>query len=877
MTNSLKFRLACGRIGCGCLAAFCLALAIAGTWTTAPAFASWAIGSGRSSVPPPTYTAPPVISGTTQDGQVLTTTTGSWSSPLSLTYKYQWQRCDSTGAGCATITHATTSTDKLTSQDVGHQLTVTVTATDTAHQTGMASAAAVGPVTSPAAPLDTALPAISGTLQDGQTLKATSGAWSSPDALAYRYQWQLCGSAGTGCANIPGATASSYKALSASVNHQLTVVVTATDKENQAVPATATPVGPVTPPPPPFTTVPPAISGTPQDGQTLQATGGTWSSPDSLAYHYQWQRCDSSGAGCTNVSGAASTLYKLTGADFGHQVTVLVTATDRENQTGPSSALPVGPVTAPPPPANSAPPMISGPTQASMTLSVSDGSWTSTDPLAFSYQWQRCDSTGANCAPIQGQNAPSYTLTSDDVGSDINVVVTATDSENQVTGATAGAVGPIAAGPTLTGIHKIQHVVIIMQENRSFDNYFGTYPGADGIPAGVCAPDPRNGGCVAPYHDTANSDLGGPHGWVPSAADIDNGRMDGFVGQAEKDCGTAIRVCAPCSQSQPTQCIDVMGYHDSREIPNYWTYANNFVLQDHMFESAPAVSGPSHLYQVSGWSASCTDPQDPFSCTTNLTSPSPPTGKPLYAWTDVTYLLHAAGVSWGYYVFQGSEPDCESNSQLTCAPVQQGPKTPSIWNPLPSFTTVNKDGQLGNVQTLSSFFTAAKDGALPAVSWIVPNGVVSEHPPSTLSAGQTYVTGLVNAIMRSPDWGSTAIFVSWDDWGGFYDNVVPPAVDQNGYGLRVPGLVISPYAKHGYIDSQTLSHDAYLKFIEDDFLGGQRLDPATDGRPDPRPTVRENAPQLGDLSSDFNFSQASRPPVILPVCPTTDLTPTPNC
>ena len=156
---------------------------------------------------------------------------------------------------------------------------------------------------------------------------------------------------------------------------------------------------------------------------------------------------------------------------------------------------------------------------------------------------------------------------------------------------------------------------------------------------------------------------------------------------------------------------------------------------------------------------------------------------------------------------------------------------------------------------------------MPAVSWIDPNGTVSEHPPALVSAGQAYVTGLINAIMRSPDWSSTAIFLSWDDWGGFYDHVVPPVIDRNGLGLRVPGIVISPYARRGFIDHQILSHDNYNKFIEDDFLGGQRLDPLTDGRPDPRPDVREASPLLGDLVSDFDFSQAPRDPVILPVHP----------
>ncbi len=437
-----------------------------------------------------------------------------------------------------------------------------------------------------------------------------------------------------------------------------------------------------------------------------------------------------------------------------------------------------------------------------------------------------------------------------------------------------------------TGIHKIRHVVIIMQENRSFDSYFGTYPGADGIPPGVCVPDPINGGCVAPFHDSADLNYGGPHGQSEAGQDIHGGAMDGFVAMAEHGmgCNTTNPECSPCVGSQASsgqgsgngQCDDVMGYHDAREIPNYWNYAQNYVLQDHMFEPNASWSLPAHLYMVSEWSAVCSVALDPFSCRGALQSPNPDyTGSiggpsdqtPHYAWTDLTYLLHGQNVSWGYYVFKGTEPDCENDSAMTCAPVQQGPQTAGIWNPLPSFTDVRQDGQLSNIQSLSSFFSQARSGSLPAVSWIVPNDKVSEHPPNLVSAGQAYVTGLVNTIMHSPDWNSTAIFLSWDDWGGFYDHVVPPVVDRMGYGIRVPGIVISPYSRRGYIDHQTLSHDAYNKFIEDDFLGGARLDPLTDGRPDPRPDVREDNPILGDLSADFNFAQGPRAPLILPVHP----------
>jgi phospholipase C len=213
---------------------------------------------------------------------------------------------------------------------------------------------------------------------------------------------------------------------------------------------------------------------------------------------------------------------------------------------------------------------------------------------------------------------------------------------------------------------------------------------------------------------------------------------------------------------------------------------------------------------------------------------------------------------------------------MICRPRNQRVTVPGIWNPLPQFDTVRQDGQLGNIQDVANFVTAAKQGTLPAVSWVVPDSTVSEHPPALVSAGQAYVTMLVNAVMQGPEWKNSAIFLSWDDWGGFYDHVVPPRVDENGYGLRVPGLVISPYARQGYIDHQTLSFDAYLKFIEDDFLHGQRLDPKTDGRPDPRPDVRENAAALGNLLNDFDFNQAPRPPLELPVNPQTDLIPSPS-
>lgn len=416
------------------------------------------------------------------------------------------------------------------------------------------------------------------------------------------------------------------------------------------------------------------------------------------------------------------------------------------------------------------------------------------------------------------------------------------------------------------GLGKIQHVIIIMQENRSFDTYFGTYPGANGIPMHngaptVCVPDPTTKTCEKPFHDAKDINAGGPHAAASATMDINSGKMDGFIQafrQAQKACKNPD---TPGCARGPTP--DVMGWHDAREIPNYWSYAQNFVLQDAMFEPNASWSLPSHLFMVSAWSAKCANAGDPSSCVNALDGASGlNVSKNDYAWTDLTYLLHKANISWAYYLSEGNQPDCADDAML-CQTLPQARSVPGIWNPLPAFDTVKQDGQLGNIQTVDNFFSAAKSGSLPNVAWIVPENKVSEHPPARVSVGESYVTDIINAAMQSPDWNNTAIFLSWDDWGGFYDHVVPPRVDENGYGLRVPGLVISPYAKKGFIDHQTLSFDAYLKFIEDVFLGGARIDPATDGRPDPRPTVRENAAQLGNLASDFDFNQPPRPALIL--------------
>ena len=420
------------------------------------------------------------------------------------------------------------------------------------------------------------------------------------------------------------------------------------------------------------------------------------------------------------------------------------------------------------------------------------------------------------------------------------------------------------------GIDKIEHVVIVVQENRSFDHYFGTYPGADGLPRSsdgtfdVCIPGPALGRCVRPYHSRTMYDAGGSHNQAASDAAVDGGAMDGFA-RVARDRGNLCTRKPGDSRCRrtltgPAGQPDVMGFHTREEIPNYWRYADEFVLQERMFAPADSWTLPSHLFLVSAWSATCTDPLDPMSCSSDLDTPGdgwrPRTGDPRpYAWTDITYLLEKNGVEWEYYVGRDTcvEPPCAEGGRATVA----------TQLPIAGFRTVAQNHQLRNIRPHADFFAAAADDTLPQVSWVMPYPGVGEHPPDSVADGQAWVTKVVNAVMRGPEWDSSAIFITWDDWGGFYDHVVPPRVDGNGYGIRVPGLLISPYARAGFVDHQTLSFDAYLKFIEDRFLDGQRLDPATDGRPDSRPTVREELAILGDLANEFDFTQAPRPPVIL--------------
>jgi phospholipase C len=374
-----------------------------------------------------------------------------------------------------------------------------------------------------------------------------------------------------------------------------------------------------------------------------------------------------------------------------------------------------------------------------------------------------------------------------------------------------------------------------MQENRSLDEYFATYPGVDGVSSGVCLQGPAGTPCVQLYHDTNDVNKGGPHMWSNANADVDGGKMDGFLiqsyGANTTNCVPPDPDCAPGKDPR-----DVLGQHDYNEIANYWNYAHLYVLQDRMFESVLSYSLPAHLYMLAAQSGGYTGD--------GQTEPKS------YSFPEITELLTSGKVTWKYYITSGTVPDTEDGSVVGTLPNQmQDPYKYTLWNPLAAFPAVMNDpAQKSRLQDLSQFYDDCKNGALPQVSWIIPSSPISDHPPAQVSASMEYVTGLVNSVMNSSNWNDTAIFIAWDDWGGFYDHVVPPRVDRYGLGIRVPGLVVSPYAKQGLVDHNTYSFESWLKIVEERF----GVIPMT---------ARDNTSM--DMIDSFDFTQQPRAPVLL--------------
>jgi phospholipase C len=384
---------------------------------------------------------------------------------------------------------------------------------------------------------------------------------------------------------------------------------------------------------------------------------------------------------------------------------------------------------------------------------------------------------------------------------------------------------------------KIQHIVYILKENRSFDNYFGMFPGAEGATSGVISTGER----IALGHtpDRVPRDLG--HGWSDAHTAINGGRMDQFDLVQAGNVGNDLL--------SMTQLLD-------SDIPNYWSYAEHFALGDHMFGSISADSFPNHLYAVASQSGGVIG--NPNSLTWGCDA-SPQTrvlgvdtegnfteSFPCFEFQTVADRLESANVSWRYY-----------------APVQG--QIGYIWSVFDAIGHIRRTSLWNDrVVPYAQFLEDATAGTLPSVSWLIPDWAVSDHPsrpipggPRTISLceGENWTVQYINAIMQGPDWPSTAIVLTWDDFGGFYDHLPPPMVDYYGLGIRVPFIVISPYVKEGMVSHTVYESASVLQFIETRFKVK---------------ALTKRDVEANSLLDMFDFSQVPAPPLILPprTCPT---------
>jgi hypothetical protein len=379
------------------------------------------------------------------DGEILTTASGSWSSPTQVSYSYQWVRCAADGAGCQDIAGATSTTRTLAPADIGSRLKARVTATNAA-----GSSTADSPLSGVVAgvpPSNSSAPTISGTPVNGQSLTASDGTWSGSPTITLARQWRRCDSAGDNCQDVAGATAATYALSGADVGKTIRVRVTGTSAYG-ATAASSAPTG-VVGSSPPTNVAAPTISGPAVDGQWLTPDDGSWTGDGNMSYRHQWVRCDSAGSNCQDIAGGTDYAYRLTAADIGRRVKMRVIVTS-EYGTGTANSNLTG-VVAAAPPTNSAPPSIGGTATDGQQLAMTDGgNWNGTGPFSWSYRWVRCDSAGNNCQDITGATASRYTLTPSDVGKRVRMRLTATSQHGSDSGLSAPTAVVSGVAPTNT-------------------------------------------------------------------------------------------------------------------------------------------------------------------------------------------------------------------------------------------------------------------------------------------------------------------------------------------------------------------------------------------------------------------------------------------
>jgi hypothetical protein len=374
------------------------------------------------SAPVPMIVKAPTINGAAQQEKTLAETHGEWTNgPTSFTY--QWQQCNSEGNSCTPISGATAQTYSPVTADVGHRLRVQETASNEGGSSAPASSEATAVVIPPVA-TNVKPPTITGAAQQGQTLTEHNGEWTN-SPTSFSYQWLQCDGSASNCVAIAGATKQTYVPVAGDVGHKLRVQEVATNAGGSGAPATSE-APPVVVPPVPVDQTAPTITGTPQQGQTLTEHHGAWTN-EPTSYSYQWLQCDSLGNGCLPIAGAAAQTYVPLASDVGHTIEVQETAKNAGGSSSPAISSPTAVVSAPPVPSTTAPPTITGTAQQGQLLTAQNGSWTN-EPTSFVYQWQRCDTSGANCSSISTATAQTYTPTSPDVGSTLRVQVTAANA-----------------------------------------------------------------------------------------------------------------------------------------------------------------------------------------------------------------------------------------------------------------------------------------------------------------------------------------------------------------------------------------------------------------------------------------------------------------
>ena len=388
--------------------------------------------------------------------------------------------------------------------------------------------------------------------------------------------------------------------------------------------------------------------------------------------------------------------------------------------------------------------------------------------------------------------------------------------------------------PTAT---PIEHVVFLIKENRTFDQLFGLFPGANGVSVGIDRGEPRP---LTRALDAIPTDI--KHCYECSLRAWNEGEMDGFA-----------TISAAADRYAYTQYLP-------EDLPNYWHWAQRFVLGDNFFASAQGPSFPNHLFTIAATSGGAHEnpPQAPellaerhretglfksWGCDALETAYVPVFDEdgnaekvpPCFDFLTEGDLLSRAGIPWAYYA---------------ATQWQNG----YIWSAYTAIRRIREDPDRWqeHVFPVDDVVEHAERGLLPPVTWITPRFEVSEHPEYSFCNGENWTTRVVNAIMNGPDWETTAIFITWDDYGGFYDHVPPPQVDDFGFGMRVPLLVISPYAKPGFVTHELGEFSSVLRFIEDNWGLSQLTHRDEDATP---------------LLSAFDFTRGPRPPDPLPMRP----------